>query len=160
MKLIVVRHAIAEERDENRWPDDSQRPLTKEGRKSFVRAARGLGRLVPEVGLVLSSPYTRAWDTALLLEQYAGWPPPQACDELRGSPLEDVVRAIESHLELKTVAIVGHEPHLGHLIGYLLSPSASISVGLKKGAAGAIDLSAAGGRLLWLLQPKALRLIA
>ncbi|MDQ4042861.1 MAG: histidine phosphatase family protein, partial [Actinomycetota bacterium] len=81
MDLYVVRHAVAQKRDENIWPDDSERPLTVEGEEKFRRAARGLLRLVPEVEVVLSSPFTRTWGTAEILEQ-AGWPAPVPCEEL------------------------------------------------------------------------------
>jgi phosphohistidine phosphatase len=160
MKLIVVRHAIAEDRDPVAWPDDGVRPLTKRGRRRFESAARGLWRLVPEVDIVLSSPYLRAWDTALILQKQAGWPAPQVCDELRNSPPEDVLRAIEPYRHLDTVVVVGHEPYLGRLIGHLLSPSGSIGLELKKGAAACIDMTEAGPRLLWLLQARALRQLA
>ena len=56
MDLYVVRHAVAHKRDGDLWPNDSKRPLTPEGEERFRRAAGGILRLVPEVGLVLSSP--------------------------------------------------------------------------------------------------------
>ena len=31
MDVYLVRHAIAETRDPNRWPDDAERPLTRDG---------------------------------------------------------------------------------------------------------------------------------
>ena len=48
MDLYVVRHAVAQKRNENIWPDDSERPLAAAGEQKFRRAARGLLRLVPE----------------------------------------------------------------------------------------------------------------
>jgi phosphohistidine phosphatase len=66
--LCVVRHAVAQKRDENIWPDDSERPLVAEGEQKFRRAAKGLLRLVPEVGVVLSSPFARRWRTAEILK--------------------------------------------------------------------------------------------
>ncbi|MDQ3791047.1 MAG: histidine phosphatase family protein [Actinomycetota bacterium] len=79
MDLYVVRHAVAHQHDEDRWPDDSKRPLTQWGEERFRRAAGGIIRLVPEFGLVLSSPFARAWRTAEILEQ-AGWPAPISCE--------------------------------------------------------------------------------
>src|SRR4030095_6138514 len=43
--LYLVRHAIAEPRDSERWPDDASRPLTENGVKLFRAAARGLRSL-------------------------------------------------------------------------------------------------------------------
>jgi phosphohistidine phosphatase len=60
MDLYLVRHAIAGDADPSRWPNDSDRPLTPAGEKRFRRAARGLGRIVPKVDVVLSSTFARA----------------------------------------------------------------------------------------------------
>ena len=49
MRLLFIRHAIAEDRDE--WAKsgrpDAERPLTDRGRERMRRAARGLTRLLP-----------------------------------------------------------------------------------------------------------------
>ncbi|HEV7666153.1 MAG TPA: histidine phosphatase family protein, partial [Chloroflexota bacterium] len=63
MDLFLVRHGVAFDPDPAQWPDDTQRPLTPEGEKRFLASARGLGRLVPAVDVVLSSPWPRAWRT-------------------------------------------------------------------------------------------------
>ena len=81
MELYLVRHAIAEERDPRRWPDDAQRPLSERGRARFARAAAGLRTLGVEVDLLLSSPYARAWATAEILSEEAGWPAPVVVDD-------------------------------------------------------------------------------
>ncbi|MGI9116098.1 MAG: SixA phosphatase family protein, partial [Gaiellales bacterium] len=65
--VVIVRHAIAEERDPQRWPDDGLRPLTAFGRERFAPAARGLGTLVGRPERVLASPYVRTWQTAEIL---------------------------------------------------------------------------------------------
>ena len=82
MLLYLVRHAIAPPADPTIWPDDRLRPLTKKGKTRFRRAAAGLGTFARLPERVLSSPLVRAWQTAQLLEQAAGWPGPVACDAL------------------------------------------------------------------------------
>ena len=64
--LYLVRHAVAEERGPA-WPDDSQRPLTEEGAKRWRRQAAGLAALEARPDLILTSPFTRARQTADLL---------------------------------------------------------------------------------------------
>jgi len=59
---------VAQKRNENIWPDDSERLLAAAGEQKFRRAARGLLRLVPEVRVVLSSPFARTWRTAEILK--------------------------------------------------------------------------------------------
>lgn len=97
--LYLVRHASAAAPDPLLWPDDRERPLTPQGKKRFRSAARGLRRAAPRVGLVLSSPLTRAWQTARILEKAARWPAPLRCDAMapEGTP-EEVVRALVAYL--------------------------------------------------------------
>ncbi|MGH2795943.1 MAG: SixA phosphatase family protein [Actinomycetota bacterium] len=161
MDLVVVRHAIAEERDVLRWPDDRDRPLTPEGESRFRRAARGYRKIVSEVDVVLASPLERAWRTAQLLVEEAGWPDPKPCDALEPdratAEMIDVLRVQGQNV----VAAVGHEPHLGELISYLLTGSdRGASVELKKGAAARLELDGIiPGRstLRWLVQPRIAR---
>src|SRR5262249_18753372 len=82
MELLLVRHAIAAERDPSRWPDDRDRPLTSQGEERMRRAARGLGRIAPEVDLAFASPLVRAWRTAEILHEEIGWPAPEASSQL------------------------------------------------------------------------------
>jgi len=96
----------------------------------------------------------------MLLHEHAGWPEPEPCTELQHSPPEDVVRVLEPLRDLGTVVVVGHEPHLGRLVAHLLAPSVPMNIELRRGAAAAVELSVEGARLLWMLQPRALRLIA
>src|SRR5258708_21963456 len=66
MRLLVVRHAIAEDREAfaRSHKDDANRPLTAEGRRKMEQAALGLKELIPELDLFAASPYKRAFDTA------------------------------------------------------------------------------------------------
>jgi len=116
--VYVVRHAIAEQRDAERWPDDSKRPLTKQGEERFRSAARGLMRVAPRVDSVLSSPYVRAWRTAEILNEEAGWPEPERCDALEAERAPD--GALEVVRSRESVAVVGHEPFLSGFVSLLL----------------------------------------
>jgi len=164
--LYVVRHAVAQKRNENIWPDDSERPLAAAGEQRFRRAARGLLRLVPEVRVVLSSPFARAWRTAEILEQ-AGWPTPVPCEELEPDyPPHKVLGAIARYEGLDSVAIVGHRPGLHELISYLLTghtldEGCGACVQIRKGGAARFFFDGPPepslGSLEWVLTPKALR---
>ncbi len=166
MKLYIVRHAIAFDQDPARWPDDSLRPLTPDGERRFRRAARGLKQVVPDVEIVLSSPWVRAWRTAEILAERAGWPAPRPCEALTGdsSPL-DVVKALTGLAAPDSVALAGHEPQLHMLVSVLLTgdPDA-LHVTLKKGAVVALDVEGAvrpgAATLEWMLPPKLLRALA
>jgi phosphohistidine phosphatase len=72
--LYLVRHAAAFQKDFDRWPHDSRRPLTPQGEEEFRLAARGLARMVPRADVILSSPARRAWHTAEILSELDSWP--------------------------------------------------------------------------------------
>jgi phosphohistidine phosphatase len=135
MELYLVRHAPAFTRDPAQWPDDGERPLTLEGEAKFRKAARGLRRVVPVVDLVLSSPFARAWRTAELLEEEAGWPAPKPSPGLEAgrSPVEGI-ETIRPHLSVSSLALIGHEPNLSELASTLLAGNAThLAMQIKKG---------------------------
>src|SRR3989475_11681832 len=74
MRLLVVRQAIAEDREAfaRSHKDDANRPLTSEGRNKMERAALGLKALVPELDVLAASPYKRAFDTAEIIASAYG----------------------------------------------------------------------------------------
>jgi phosphohistidine phosphatase len=163
MDVYLLRHAIAERRDAARWPDDSIRPLAPEGVERFRRAARGLRRIAPTVDVVLASPYLRAWQTAELLRDEAGWPAPTRCPALEASAaVSEVVDVLRDQGGRSSVALVGHEPNLSWLASLLLAGHEhAVPLELKKGAAVLLTLSSArtpGSALLrWSASPKILR---
>ena len=164
MEIYLVRHAAAFERDPDRWPDDSQRPLTSEGQEDFRLAARGLARMASRVDAILSSPYRRAWRTAEILSELDSWPAPEPLPVLEPTlPPEKAALALEDYAG--SVAVVGHRPGLHELTAYLLTGDRNgMEIGIKKcgvaciGFDGAVEPGA--GELCWLLTPKALRSLA
>ena len=165
MDLYLVRHAIAEPRDPERWPDDSDRPLTPAGIERFRAAARGLRRLGIEVDAVLASGYVRAWDTAQLLNAEAGWPEPEECAELEPStPRAACLDALRQRQEF-SLALVGHQPLLSELAVLLLAGDESpMRLELKKGGALCLRFPAGpvatAAALRWSASPKILGSIA
>jgi phosphohistidine phosphatase len=162
MKLYLIRHGVAYDRDPSRWPDDADRPLTPEGEDRFRAVARGLGKLAPSVDANLASPLVRAWRTAELLAEEAGWPDPAPAPVLgSGAEPEALVDVIRQG-GWDSAALVGHEPDLSRLASYLLSGSpTAVPIEMKKGAVVSLRLDggpAPGSALLsWLASPKLLR---
>lgn len=161
MDLCLVRHAIAEARGPE-WPDDSERPLTPRGRERMRAAARGLAVLF-EPDVILTSPYTRARETAEILREVCGCEM-RLCQALATGDdtalLHDVRAAGASR-----VAAVGHEPYISRTASWLLAGNAGpVDLLFKKGAAALLSFEGdpAPGRavLEWLLEPKTLRKLA
>lgn len=158
--VYLVRHAIAAERGE-KYPDDTVRPLTRDGANRMRKGAGGFATLNPGVEAILTSPLVRARRTAEILATVLGPDIPiELCDELSpGQPPSDVSRALAAYASRHVVALVGHEPDLGELAAWLIGAREPIP--LKKGAIARIDVSAfppgRTGRLIWLATPKMLR---
>ncbi len=161
MELYLVRHAIAEQRDLERWPDDSRRPLTAAGIERFRVAARGLRRLGIEVEAVLSSAYLRAWDTAELLSAEAEWPKPEECAALEPTTSRTACLDALRNRPESALALVGHQPLLSELAVLLLAGDESpMRLELKKGGVLCLRFTAApeaaAGTLRWSASPRIL----
>jgi len=134
-ELYIIRHARAGHADPAVWPVDADRPLTDDGRNRFRDAARGLRRLVPTVDVVLSSSFARSWQTAELLHEVARWPEPTRCAELEVGSTPAAAAAVLAARGERSVAVVGHEPHLSSLASLLCTGSEdALPLELKKGA--------------------------
>jgi phosphohistidine phosphatase len=164
VELLVVRHAIAFERDAKRWPDDGLRPLTPEGKRKFQQAAAGLARWISDIDRLFSSPLVRAVQTAEILTDAAGWPKAEIATELL--PEEDSAAPLGLARKMKSgcVAVVGHEPQLSALVAHCIADDARVHTPLKKGGVARIQfdgrVTAGGGTLLALIPPAVLRRMA
>ena len=166
MRLLVVRHAIAEDREAfaRSHKDDADRPLTSEGRRKMERAALGLKELLPELDVVAASPYKRAVDTAeIIAGAYGGLPVQPVAELAPGAGVDRVVGWLTSQQARGSVAVVGHEPDLSRLVCTLLAATNGPFLELRKGAACLLEFPGPVGRgaatLDWFLGPKHLRLL-
>ncbi len=164
MELLVVRHAIAEDRDAfaATGRNDDERPLTEEGARRMAAGAGGLLRVVPELDVIASSPLVRAVQTADILAKAYGHEDVERVPALApGGDFDAVVDWLERHDPATAVAVVGHEPDLSELVSYLLVHASAPIFSFKKGAACLLEFEGKIGPgeadLRWLLAPKHLR---
>ncbi|MBA4378394.1 MAG: phosphohistidine phosphatase [Gemmatimonas sp.] len=162
MEILLIRHAIAEERGAGAWAGDCERPLTTGGAERFRRIARVLATVWDPPDLVLASPYVRAWQTALILQEESGWAAPAACPELEPmSQPASVLTALQARTDAERVVLVGHEPLMHGILSLMLGGSSdAVSLEMKKGGAALLRCDAppvAGtADLIWLLPPRVL----
>jgi len=162
MELLIVRHAIACERNVRRWPDDGARPLSPRGVARARKAAAGMKQLVRAPGRVLASPLVRARQTAAILTEVAGWPPAVEVPELAPGVAPEALLAALRRQPGSRVALIGHEPALSRLLAVAL-PGAAGAGAFRFRKMGAALLSFAGAarpggaRLEWLVPAKLLR---
>lgn len=161
MELLIVRHGPAGDR--KAWRDsgrpDAERPLTQDGRRKARAAARGLAEVLDGVGLVATSPWKRAAQTADLLAAEFGAKVLAVPALVPDRPFEDLSAWLASRRE-KRLALVGHEPHLSEFATWLMTGRAESALALKKSQALLLDLHSpgpGGATLLWSVPPRLLR---
>lgn len=180
MNLLVIRHAIAMEREEYQAQarqlareaghaakaNDDFRPLTDEGIKKMRKNADGLDELAGRPDLLVTSPLVRAMQTAEILRETWSDVELATCDDLRpGADPSDFARWLKGRPQAEKpdclVAIVGHEPHLSTMISWFMTGSDRSLLELKKGGACLLEFSSgfdrSKGRMAWLATPAMLR---
>jgi len=158
MNLYIIRHAIAVDEGAPEY-EDSQRPLTDKGKKKMRQIAKGLHTLGVGFDLILSSPYVRAKETAeILAEVFKMKKKIELSENLipMGDP-DLLIAELNEKYSVDSIALVGHEPQLTHLIGLLVSESAGADITLKKGGVCSLSVDdlhhARKATLEWLLTP-------
>lgn len=120
MKIYLVRHAEAVEQAEGL--EDGTRWLTAKGRKTMQKASKRLHRQKVRPELIITSPLTRAVQTAELLMSELGRKSELAADRLLApdSSPEQVMALIRSQHKIDSIMLVGHEPLLSRTAALLL----------------------------------------
>ena len=160
MEIWLLRHAAAEDRSAS--GRDADRTLTEDGHKRAREVARGLAALEPGIELVLTSPFARARQTAepaaralklgSRLRETASLEP--------DSDPDDVIAEIRAE-KVDSVLLVGHEPHLGALLGRLVGGRPGLAIPMKKAAVARLSWEGSGPAALRALLPaRVLALVA
>jgi phosphohistidine phosphatase len=162
MTLYILRHATAEEAGPD--GDDSSRRLTDRGGEKMREAAAGMRALKLKFDLILTSPITRASETAeIVAAAYSNDPVPQVLPALAtGIPPSGAASALKPFADYGDVMIVGHEPQLSALASLLVTGSADVlKVRLKQGGCIALDFpdrfERGHAELLWMMTQRQLR---
>lgn len=113
MDLYLIRHAEAVPRGDG--IREEARPLTAKGEKQFRAAAGGLKAMDVRFDRLYFSPLLRAAATADVLI-------PLVEGEAAVTPLlaQEPTKEILSLMDGESVALVGHEPWLGEILGWML----------------------------------------
>lgn len=137
MHIFLLRHGNAAPVSTSASRSDAERPLTDEGRELLREACHRYAPHLPAPNRIVCSPFLRARQTADILADVIGYRgaiepnpalepgarPTSILDQLQGDALEG----------RDAVVLVGHEPHLGNLLGLLLTGSQQVSLPLQKG---------------------------
>jgi phosphohistidine phosphatase len=154
MKILIVRHGIAVEREDFEGTNDDLRPLTAEGKKEFDKVSKYYKKLYPNVDDFYSSPLLRAILTADILKKrfikkYS------ILEELRPeTSSEDLLKKLKN-TNKKFIAIVGHEPSLSEFVGHVVSGKNDSIIELKKGGACLVEIGEKS-KIITLHSPRSL----
>jgi len=135
----ILRHAVAEDRSDS--GRDADRALTDEGARRARDVGRGLAALAPGIARIVTSPYRRARQTAdaaaAALDLEGALSESSALEPERDP--EEILREVSASGH-DDVLVVGHQPHLGALLGLLVA-GRGVEIPLKKAAVARVTLT-------------------
>jgi phosphohistidine phosphatase len=160
MKIYLVRHGIAAERLGGAVLNDSQRPLTDEGKAETKLVAQGLKRLGVEPGLLIASPLVRARQTAeIFADVLSVKEEVKVTDALApGGSSSNLYKFLRQLKAVEEIALFGHEPDIGRLTATLMWAGPELDLPFKKAGVARVDVQdlppTSPGTLKWLITPK------
>lgn len=161
MMLYIMRHGLAEEPTPK--GDDSARKLTEKGADKIRKAAAGMRASGLAFNTILTSPATRAAQTAEIVAGELGGPKPKPMPELStGASPANALEALGKQRLPESVLVVGHEPTLSRMASLMLTDSSeSIGIRLKQGGVIALEfpdrVESAAAKLHWMMTQRQLR---
>lgn len=168
MRIVLMRHGLAIDREHPDCPAEAERFLTDEGEQRTRQAAKGLRNLDLRPDRFIASPWLRTLQTARICARVLGKPTRSTGRErievsellLPDRDPAAFVAYLRTLHETDEVLVVGHAPHLDRILSHLLGAPDLLISSLKK--AGAVSVAGGhgeGGQIEWLLTPRALRRI-
>jgi phosphohistidine phosphatase len=160
MRLYLMRHGIAIDREDPDCPPDPDRYLTPKGIQRTRAAARGLRALRVKPVALLTSPYVRAVQTGEVVCEVLGLDPKQLRTTDALKPEAKPARLAEELGRLGgEVICFGHAPQVDEFIAHALKATAPFTA-LKKSGVACVDidsLSPLRATLFWVLTSRILR---
>jgi phosphohistidine phosphatase len=160
MKLYILRHGDAAEHGDPRYKEN-ERPLTAKGIQRTKQLAHVLREMEISFDAILTSPLTRARETAEIIARGL-----KAQESMRFSEhltpsgsMEELVHQINTiRPATKSIVLVGHEPYLSGFISLLCTGGPGLPMVFKKGALCRLEVQVLScgkcAKLDWLLQPR------
>lgn len=156
MIVYFLRHASANQHKILPKKDD-KRPIDQVGEQQCHDVGRALVALGVKVDAVISSPLTRAVQTAELAVRELGYKDRIVIsDAMRPEASYDQFHDLLVHYANKdAIMVVGHNPSITEFLLHLMTGNEpSDCVDFKKGAVAKVDVQGEKGVLKWLFTPK------
>ena len=159
MELVLIRHGIAEDREQWQGQNDWLRPLTNEGRDKLKLLSGVYAKMISPVDVLVHSPLLRAQQTAeILLKSIKAKYTLESEVLAPDSNPTEFVKWVQDYPKAEKVVCVGHEPNLSQIASSLLMGSGRLNIQFKKAGAMSLYFSDVikekSARLDWLVTPK------
>lgn len=161
MTLYFLRHASAGKKMLNP-KKDNRRPLDQEGILQCRYVGRMLASLDVQVDRIVSSPLTRALQTASLVANELAYESPVQTDDalLPDSDFDQFRNMLARLRKFEGVIVVGHNPSFTEFLTKTISGgSGATQIEFKKGAVAKVEMNGRNGTLHWLVVPKIARVL-
>jgi phosphohistidine phosphatase len=159
MKCYFLRHGLAVNAAE--WSgSDFDRPLTRQGLERTTKSAKTIAALRLTVDAIVSSPLTRAKQTATIVAEQLKLQDRLIEDERLGGSfgLNYLSQVLAEHHTADAMMLVGHEPGMSRTVSEIVGGA---NIDFKPGTLACVsvpDPARLVGALAWLIPAKVLAL--
>jgi phosphohistidine phosphatase len=158
-ELVFFRHGIADA-----GTPDRDRALTEDGVRKTWAAGEGLKKMAIPFDRILTSPWTRAVQTAKILSEVMGMPAPEVLPELAGDHTAMDLLGALTGIQGKSLLLVGHQPLLGEAVAELLGAAGKCEIDIRKSGACSVEIEGLPRKkpavLNWLMTSRQLRALS
>ena len=158
MVIYFLRHANAGQKHFSNPANDEKRPIDKVGEEQSHDVGRALAFIGATANVIISSPLTRAVQTAAIVAQEIGYEEKLLLDDaLRPEGTFDQFKALlNRHKEKAAIMVVGHDPSMTEFVNRVLSGGGPLAaVEMKKGGVAKVEKELRRPAVLrWLMTPK------
>jgi phosphohistidine phosphatase len=158
MVIYFLRHANAGQKQFSDPAKDEKRPLDKVGEVQSNDVGRALAYIGVTANVIISSPLTRAMQTATLVAQWIGYEEKIVVDDaLRPEGTFEQFKALlNRHKDKPSIMVVGHDPSMTEFVNRVLSGGAPMAaIEMKKGGVAKVEKELRRPAMLrWLMTPK------
>jgi len=163
MVIYFLRHANAGQKQFSSPEKDQKRPLDKIGEEQSHDVGRALAYIGVTANVIISSPLTRAVQTASIVAQELGHEEKIVLDvALRPEATFEQFKALlNRHKDKLAIMVVGHDPSMTEFVNRVLSGGRPMSVvEMKKAGVAKVELELRRPAVLrWCMTPKVVQRI-
>ena len=163
MVIYFLRHANAGQKQFSDAAKDEKRPIDKIGEEQSHDVGRALAALGVAVNVIISSPLTRAMQTAAIVSQELGHEEKLVLDDaLRPEATFEKFKALlNRHKDKAAIMVVGHDPSMTEFVNKVLSGGGPLAaIEMKKGGVAKVEKDLRKQVVLkWVMPPKVVQKI-